>query len=204
MEQEIFGPILPIFEYDKFDEVDDIIDKYKNPLALYIFTKNRSFGEKFLRKHSSVVGLKSNFTILDIEDQKKLVKQVISFLKLDNDLSENIILSEIQNLKDEILTAYPETESLYNSISKKFKINKNSLVLTPGSDAAIIRIHNKDKAIAVSVDSSANYCKSYPLAGGKQIVCENWRNLISVGAKPLAITNCLNFGNPENQEIMDF
>ena len=55
---------------------------------------------KFLRKHSSIVGLKSNFTILDIDDQKKLVKQVISFLKLDNDLSENIILSEIQNLKD--------------------------------------------------------------------------------------------------------
>ena len=71
-----------------------------------------------------------------------------------------------------------------------------------GSDAAIIRIHNKDKAIAVSVDSSANYCKSYPLFGGKQIVCENWRNLITVGAKPLAITNCLNFGNPENEEVM--
>ena len=71
-----------------------------------------------------------------------------------------------------------------------------------GADAAIIRIHGKDKAIAVSVDSSANYCKSHPLTGGKQIVCENWRNLISVGAKPIAITNCLNFGNPESPEIM--
>ena len=71
-----------------------------------------------------------------------------------------------------------------------------------GSDAAIVRIHNKDKAIAISVDSSANYCKSNPITGGKQIVCENWRNLITVGAKPLAITNCLNFGNPENKEIM--
>ena len=71
-----------------------------------------------------------------------------------------------------------------------------------GSDAAIVRIHNKDKAIAVSVDSSANYCKSHPITGGKQIVCENWRNIVSVGAKPLAITNCLNFGNPENQEVM--
>ena len=71
-----------------------------------------------------------------------------------------------------------------------------------GADAAIIRIHNKNKAIAVSVDSSANYCKSHPLTGGKQIVCENWRNLIAVGAKPMAITNCLNFGNPENPEIM--
>ena len=71
-----------------------------------------------------------------------------------------------------------------------------------GSDAAVIRIHNKNKAIAVSVDSSANYCKSHPITGGKQIVCENWRNLVSVGAKPLAITNCLNFGNPENKEVM--
>ena len=71
-----------------------------------------------------------------------------------------------------------------------------------GSDAAIIRIHNKDKSIAVTVDSSANYCNSHPITGGQQIVCENWRNLISVGAKPLAITNCLNFGNPENIEIM--
>ena len=71
-----------------------------------------------------------------------------------------------------------------------------------GADAAIIRIHGKDKAIAVSVDSSANYCKSHPLTGGKQIVCENWRNLISVGAKPMAITNCLNFGNPESPDVM--
>ncbi len=71
-----------------------------------------------------------------------------------------------------------------------------------GSDSAIIRIHNKDKAIAVSVDSSANYCKAHPESGGKQIVCENWRNLIAVGAKPIAITNCLNFGNPEDKIVM--
>ena len=75
-------------------------------------------------------------------------------------------------------------------------------VLKSGSDSAIIRIHKKEKAIAVSVDSSANYCKAHPLTGGKQIVCENWRNIISVGAKPIAITNCLNFGNPEDPKIM--
>ena len=71
-----------------------------------------------------------------------------------------------------------------------------------GDDAAIIKIHKKEKAIAVTVDSSANYCKAHPLTGGKQIVCESWRNLVSVGAKPIAITNCLNFGNPENPKIM--
>jgi len=78
----------------------------------------------------------------------------------------------------------------------------NDTVQKSGSDAAIIRVHGKDKAVAVSVDSSANYCKAHPLTGGKQIVCENWRNLISVGANPIAITNCLNFGNPENPEVM--
>ena len=71
-----------------------------------------------------------------------------------------------------------------------------------GSDAAIIRVHGKKKAIAVTVDSSSNYCEAHPITGGKQIVCENWRNLIAVGATPLAITNCLNFGNPENPKIM--
>jgi phosphoribosylformylglycinamidine (FGAM) synthase-like enzyme len=71
-----------------------------------------------------------------------------------------------------------------------------------GGNAAIIRIHKKEKAIAVTVDSSSNYCKAHPLTGGKQIVCESWRNLISVGSKPIAITNCLNFGNPENPKVM--
>ncbi len=71
-----------------------------------------------------------------------------------------------------------------------------------GGDSAVIRINEKDKAIAISVDSSANYCKADPKTGGKQIVCENWRNLISTGAKPLAITNCLNFGNPEKPRVM--
>ena len=71
-----------------------------------------------------------------------------------------------------------------------------------GGDAAVVRIHNKEKAIAISVDSSANYCKADPKSGGKQVVCENWRNLISVGAKPMAITNCLNFGSPEKNDVM--
>jgi phosphoribosylformylglycinamidine synthase II len=72
----------------------------------------------------------------------------------------------------------------------------------PGGDAGVVRIHGTSKAVAASVDSSAVYCWAHPLSGGKQIVCESWRNLISVGAKPIAITNCLNFGSPENQENM--
>jgi len=72
----------------------------------------------------------------------------------------------------------------------------------PGGDSAVVRIHGKNKGIAMTVDSSAHYCLANPTVGGKQVVCEAWRNLISVGSKPIAITNCLNFGNPENDKIM--
>ena len=52
MKQEIFGPILPIYKYKDFNEIDEIIRRYKDPLALYIFTKKRKFGEKFLNNYS--------------------------------------------------------------------------------------------------------------------------------------------------------
>ncbi len=72
----------------------------------------------------------------------------------------------------------------------------------PGGDAGVVRIHGTKKAVAASIDSSAVYCFAHPLTGGKQIVCESWRNLIAVGAQPIAITNCLNFGNPEKEKNM--
>ena len=72
----------------------------------------------------------------------------------------------------------------------------------PGGNSGVVRIHGKTKAIAATVDSSALYCDAHPLTGAKQIVCESWRNLISVGAEPIAITNCLNFGNPEKEKNM--
>ena len=72
----------------------------------------------------------------------------------------------------------------------------------PGGDSGVVRVHGTDKAVAATVDSSAVYCWAHPLTGGKQVVCESWRNLISVGATPVAITNCLNFGSPENENNM--
>jgi len=72
----------------------------------------------------------------------------------------------------------------------------------PGGDSAVIRYHGKNKGIAATVDCVPRYCKAHPKSGAMQAVCETWRNLISVGAQPIAITNCLNFGNPEKKEIM--
>ena len=71
------------------------------------------------------------------------------------------------------------------------------------ADAAVIRIHNSSKAIAITSDCNPIYCKSDPYKGAIIAVAESWRNLISVGSHPLAITNNLNFGNPEKKEIMN-
>ena len=72
----------------------------------------------------------------------------------------------------------------------------------PGGDSAVVRVHGKNKGVSLTVDSSAKYCLANPIIGAKQVVCETWRNLISVGSVPLAITNCLNFGSPEKEKIM--
>jgi phosphoribosylformylglycinamidine synthase II len=119
---------------------------------------------------------------------------------------KKINIKDLKKIKLE--DAFLKILSLPNQSNKSWVTEQfDQMVMTDtaqksGADAAIIRIHNKEKAIAVTVDSSANYCKAHPLTGGKQIVCESWRNLISVGAKPIAITNCLNFGNPEDPNVM--
>ncbi len=71
-----------------------------------------------------------------------------------------------------------------------------------GGDAAIIRIHGTNKAVAITTDCTPRYVQADPYEGGKQCVAETWRNLSCVGADPIAITDCLNFGNPERPEIM--
>jgi phosphoribosylformylglycinamidine synthase subunit PurL len=71
-----------------------------------------------------------------------------------------------------------------------------------GGDAAVVRVHGSRKALAISTDCSPRYCFADPYEGGKQAVAETYRNISAVGAKPLAITNCLNFANPQRPEIM--
>ncbi|MDQ3077861.1 MAG: phosphoribosylformylglycinamidine synthase subunit PurL [Pseudomonadota bacterium] len=71
-----------------------------------------------------------------------------------------------------------------------------------GGDAAVVRVHGTNKALAMTTDCTPRYCYADPVEGGKQAVAEAYRNLCAVGARPLAITNCLNFGNPQRPEIM--
>ena len=190
--------MLIILEDEKEEDAKKIFDKWD--LDFVVIGKTTNTNKLTLKFNNKIVGeipidaLASKAPIYDRKwIKKKAVKNKIDLKKFKKISIENAlikILSSPNHSNKSWVTNQFDQSVMCDTVQKS------------GSDAAIIRIHNKDKAIAVSVDSSANYCKSHPITGGKQIVSENWRNLISVGARPLAITNCLNFGNPENKEVM--
>ena len=190
--------MLIILEDGKEKFAKDIFKKWD--LDFVVIGKTTSSNMLTLKFNNKIVGeipIEALATKAPIYD-RKWIKKKLPKKKID--------LKKLKKIKiDDALT---KILSSPNHSNKSWITNQYDQMvmcdtaLKSGSDSAIIRIHGKEKAIAVSVDSSANYCKAHPLTGGKQIVCENWRNLVSVGAKPIAITNCLNFGNPENPEIM--
>jgi len=190
--------MLIILEDGKEDHAKKIFEKWD--LDFVIIGKTTNTNNLVLKYNNKVEGeipISALATKAPIYD-RKWVKKKLSKKKIE--------LKKLKKVKVE--EALLKILSSPNYSSKKWITDQyDQMVMCDtikksGADAAIIRIHGKEKAIAVSVDSSANYCKAHPNTGGKQIVCENWRNLISVGAKPLAITNCLNFGNPENPKVM--
>jgi phosphoribosylformylglycinamidine synthase II len=80
-------------------------------------------------------------------------------------------------------------------------VRTNTAVL-PGADAAVVRIKETRRALAISLDGNGRYCAADPRAGARLLVAEAARNVVCVGARPLAITNCLNFASPERPEVM--
>ncbi|CAI8002666.1 Phosphoribosylformylglycinamidine synthase subunit PurL [Geodia barretti] len=79
---------------------------------------------------------------------------------------------------------------------------RTNTVQAPGADAAVVRVKNTRKALAMSLDGNGRYCRQDPRVGAQLSVAESCRNLVCAGARPLAATNCLNLGNPEKPEIM--
>ena len=87
-------------------------------------------------------------------------------------------------------------------IAEQYDSQVGADTLQTGGDAAVVRVHGTRKALAISTDCSPRYCYADPYEGGKQAIAEAWRNICAVGALPLAVTNCLNFANPQRPEIM--
>ena len=174
--------------FEKWDLDFVIIGKTNNSKNLTLKYNNKIEGEIPVEILATKAPIYDRKWVKKKVVQKKIAIKQLEKIKLEDALIK--ILSSPNHSNKSWVTDQYDQMVMCDTVQKS------------GSDAAVVRIHNTSKAIAVTVDSSANYCKSFPLTGGKQVVCENWRNLISVGANPIAITNCLNFGNPENKEIM--
>jgi len=172
--------------------------------------------------HAEKIGVVTNDKMLRIKHNGLVVAEIpSSFLALggetpvyDREYTKPAYLSETQNhkLSD---TPLPEdyNETLKTLISSPNIASKRAIykqydhmvqvntVIEPGSDAALIRIKNTNKAIAVSTDCNGRYCYLDAYEGTKGAVAESARNVLCTGARPVAITNCLNFGNPYKPEV---
>ena len=129
------------------NEIKERVNKSleKNIESPWIGTFHSIFA-KFLRKHAHLVSLKSNFNILDSEDQKKLIKQVLEYCKVSNEVSENIYLNEIQNLKDEKI--FPDDKnkilkySSLENIDDIYKLYQQRLIEINAVDFGDILLHS--------------------------------------------------------------
>ncbi len=175
--------------FEKWNLDFAVIGKTTNSKKIELLFENKKIAE------IPIDLLAENAPVYDRKWKKTKLPQNLKFKKEDfktlnlNDCLKKILRNSNVSNKQWIWDQYDHTV-MGDTIQK------------PGGDAGVVRIHGSKKAIAASVDSSASYCFAHPITGGKQVVCESWRNLISVGAKPIAITNCLNFGNPEKEKNM--
>jgi len=191
--------MLIILENGKEDKAKKIFDKWNLDFAIIGKTTNSKKIELFFDNKSvaniPINLLAENAPIYDRKWKKTKLPQKLK-IKKDNFKSLNLNDCLKKILKNPNISDKQWIWDQYDQTVMGDTIQK------PGGDAGVVRVHGTNKAVAASVDSSASYCFAHPFTGGKQIVCESWRNLISVGAKPMAITNCLNFGNPEKEKNM--
>ena len=175
--------------FDKWNLDFAIIGKTTNSKNIELFFNNEQVANipiNILVENSPMYDRKWKKTKLP--KKNKIKKENLNKLKI-KDVLKKILSNQNICSKEWIWQQYDHTV-MGDTIQK------------PGGDSGVVRVHGTNKAIAASVDSSAVYCWAHPLTGGKQVVAESWRNLISVGASPVAITNCLNFGSPEKEENM--
>lgn len=187
-----------------------VLKKNKEDIAKSIFKK--------WELDFSVIGVVTNTRHLKLYDEGELVADLPVDLITDSapeynrDIKapeNNNELTDLNNIeKPDIKTAFFKVLSLPTIANKRYvyeqydyMVGTNTLY-EPLNDSAVIRIKGSDKAVAMTLNCNSIYCYLSPVEGAKIAVAESARNIACSGAKPLAVTDCLNFGNPENPEIM--
>jgi phosphoribosylformylglycinamidine synthase len=143
------------------------------------------------------------FAIIN-EDVAPKIEAAISKIKSQIPNPESQIGDESQVLTEILrrLVASPNLASKRWVYRQYDHMVRTNTVVTPGSDAAVLRVKETRRSLAMSLDCNARYCRLNPREGAKLAVAEAARNVVCGGARPLAITNCLNFASPERPEVM--
>jgi phosphoribosylformylglycinamidine synthase II len=190
--------MLMVLKPEKEKEAEDVFRKWGLDFAVVgETTPSMRF---IVRHHGDVM---ADLPIKELGDQAPEYKRpFVSGIKLAAVDATDVPLPE--NIADTLKTliATPDLCSRRWVWEQYDHIILGNTVQRPGGDAAVVRVDDGPKGLALTTDVTPRYCEADPFEGGKQAVAECWRNLTAVGAKPLAITDNLNFGNPERPEIM--
>lgn len=169
----------------------------------------------------AVVGLVTGDGMLRVKDQGRVVAEIPAKALADEgprydrpfappayqDMLTNLNYEALPDVKDPdgVLLSLLESPTIASKrwVYEQYDhmVRTNTLV-RPGSDAAVMRIKGTDKAVAMTVDCNSRYCLLHPYEGARLSVAEAARNLACSGARPIGLTDCLNFGNPERPDIM--
>lgn len=191
--------MLMVIKEDKISEAEAIIRKWDldfAPIGTITTT-----GRMILKFKGEIV---ADMPVAPLSDEAPLYER--PFITNSNEIAigKNIGAKNAREILEDLqeILASPDICSKQWIYRQYDQTVMNDTLYPSGGDAGVVRIHNSTKALAATSDCTPRYCYANPIEGGKQAVAEAYRNLSCVGAKPLAITNCLNFGNPEKPEIM--
>ncbi len=193
--------MLIIAKKGKEKEVKSIFDKWNLDAEVIGYVTDRKkirlFWENNVVADIDVELMVSNAPVYNRPIKKPELADKIELFEFDS-------LKEPEDINSVVLKLLSEPEfSTKKPIYEQYDSTvQTNTILTPGSDAALIRVKETGKGVAATVDVNPRYVFINPNKGTQLTLLEAYRNLICVGAKPIALTDCLNFGNPENPEIM--
>ncbi len=195
--------MLMVLKPGKEEIARKIFEKWE--LNIATIGKITDTGKMILKWHGEIV---ADLPITPMSNDAPIYDREYSIIRKQEGANHNLLI-DCNSSKAQIEDALIKLVSCPDVASKDWiwqqydSMVMNDTIASSGmAEAAIVRIHNSNKAIAITTDCTPRYCHADPIEGGKQAVAESWRNLTATGATPLAITNCLNFGNPERKEIM--
>ena len=190
--------MLMVLKPEKEKEAEDIFRKWGLDFAIVGHTTPT---KRFIVKHGGEV--MADLPIKELGDEAPEYKRPFVFVEKPKRIDLDSVTAPVPVAEAlQTLIASPDLCSKRWVWEQYDHVIGGNTVQRPGGDAAVVRVNDGPKALALSVDVTPRYCEADPFEGGKQAVAECWRNITAVGGRPLAITDNLNFGNPERPEVM--